>query len=144
MAELEYGRLTEVSPQAVQDINALIKQMSRNPREADEAYLRRVVAAPGAVIVARDGDRIVGCAQVSFQTLVSKVKGWVDEIVVDEGYRGQGIAGRLLDMSIDLAREAGCKHLNLTSGDDRASAHGLYEKAGFRRRDSVQFRLDLR
>jgi GNAT superfamily N-acetyltransferase len=143
MAELKYGQLQEVSPRAVEDINKLIFQMSRNPRELDEAYLARVLAAPGALIVARDGDRIIGCAQVSILTILSKVKAWVDEIVVDEGYRGQGVAGRLLHLSTDFARQAGCKHINLSSGDDRAAARGLYEKSGFSPRKSVQYRLDL-
>jgi GNAT superfamily N-acetyltransferase len=143
MAELQYSRLEEVTARAVKDLNGLIVQMSRDPRPIDEPYLERVLAAPGALIVAKDGDQIVGCAQVSIETLLSKVKGWVDEIVVEEGYRGRGIAARLLDLSIDFARESGCKHLNLTSGDDRVSAHGLYEKSGFRPRNSVQYRLDL-
>jgi GNAT superfamily N-acetyltransferase len=143
MAEINYGQLEEITPRAVEELNSLIVQMSRDPRAIDEAYLVRVLAAPGTLIVARDGDRIVGCAQVSIQVLLSKVKGWVDEIVVDEGYRGHGIAGRLLQLSVDFARKAGCKHINLSSGDDRTSAHGLYEKSGFRPRNSVQYRRDL-
>lgn len=141
--DLEYGYLTEATEGAAEDLSALVRQMSRQPRPIDRQYLQRLVDSPGVLIVARDGDRIVGCAEVVIGILPSKVKGWLEDVVVDGEYRGYGIGKKLVSMSIEYAREAGCRHLNLTSGDDRGSAHGLYESQGFKRRAAGAYRLDL-
>jgi GNAT superfamily N-acetyltransferase len=141
--QLTYIRLTEPTTTAVDHINNLIKQMSRTPKLMDEAHLRRVLANPGSFLVAMDGDRIVGCGQLCVEVLPSKVKGWLEDVVVDSEYRGQGIAGKIIEMAVSEARNQGCKHINLTSGADRESAHGLYERMGFKQRTSVQFRLNL-
>jgi len=140
---LKYGNLAEATPQAVAELNSLVAQMSRKPREMDLAYLKRVLEAPGTLIVVWDEGRIVGCAQVSIVVLISKLKGWIDEVVVDESYRGQGVAKRLMEMAIEYARRAGCRHVNMSSGSDRSSVHSIYEHMGFYQRDSTQFRLDF-
>jgi GNAT superfamily N-acetyltransferase len=140
---LKYGYLTEATPQAVVELNSLVAQMSRKPREMDLDYLRRVLDAPGTLVVVWDEGRIIGCAQVSIEMLISKIKGWIDEVVVDESYRGQGVAKRLMEMAIEYARRAGCGHVNLSSGSDRGSAHSVYEHLGFYQRDSAQYRLDF-
>ncbi|HEY2004269.1 MAG TPA: GNAT family N-acetyltransferase [Candidatus Saccharimonadia bacterium] len=141
--DLDYGYLTKASEQAAEDLSALVQQISRQPRAIDRQYLQRLVDSPSVLIVARDGDRIVGCAEVVIGILPSKVKGWLEDVVVDEHYRGRGIAKKLVSMAIDYAREAGCRHLNLTSGDDRGLAHGVYEAQGFKRRAAGVYRLEL-
>jgi GNAT superfamily N-acetyltransferase len=140
---LEYSYLTEASAAAVDELNALVAQMSRKPREMDLTYLERILASPAKLIVARDGAKIIACAQVDILVLPSKIKGWVEDVVVDESYRGQGVAKRLMEMAIEYARKTGCKHLNLTSGEDRGSAQTFYQGLGFYRRQSAVYRLDL-
>jgi GNAT superfamily N-acetyltransferase len=143
MTQLSYRNLINVTPEAVRDINHLIRQMSRDPRQMDEPYLQRVIDNPGCLLAVWDGERIVAYAQLCVEVLTTKVKAWLEDVVVDEGYRGQGIAAQLLERAVQEAKAMGCKHINLTSGTDRASAHSLYERNGFVERDSRQFRLNL-
>jgi GNAT superfamily N-acetyltransferase len=132
-----------MTPAEVRSLNHLVAQMSRQPHVMSEEHYRRLVAFPGAVFVARDGERIVGLAQLVVNVLPSKIKGWAEDVVVDEDYRGKGIARKLLELVVAEARQAGCKHLNLTSGNDRAEAQALYAALGFKLRDSQLYRLDL-
>lgn len=135
--------LVEASEQAVADLNVILPQMSHEGRKLTLAHLERLLAAEGALFVARDDMRIVGCAYLSIEVIPTKVKGWIEDVVVDQAYRGQGIARRLLAAAIARARHAGCMHVNMTSRVDRDAAHALYSSLGFSQRASLIWRLPL-
>jgi GNAT superfamily N-acetyltransferase len=60
--------------------------------------------------------------------------GQVDEMVVDEAYRGRGIGTQILDHLISWARERGCNRIQLNTAIHRKDAHAFYEHRGFQRR----------
>jgi len=142
MEKIVYERLERLSDQAVDDLNKLIAQLSRHPKVMRREHFQRLLDEQ-ALFVARDGERIVGCVEVAVDVVPSKVKGWLEELMVDDDYRGRGIARVLVRMAVDYARQEGCVHLNLTSGGDRGTAHAVYEALGFYQRDSSVYRLDL-
>lgn len=92
------------------------------------------------LIVAREGGRLLGMATLASFPLPTGVRGHLDDVVVDQGLRGRGIARLLLEAVIDLARERKLRTLDLTSRPTRASAIRLYESVGFQRRDSMLMR----
>lgn len=57
----------------------------------------------------------------------------VEDVVVDESQRGQGIGRRMMDHALARAREAGCYKLALSSNLKRTRAHAFYESLGFER-----------
>jgi GNAT superfamily N-acetyltransferase len=57
--------------------------------------------------------------------------GYVDELVVDESRRGEGIGGMLLERALELAKKGGCRRVELDSAFHRADAHRFYENHGF-------------
>jgi GNAT superfamily N-acetyltransferase len=57
----------------------------------------------------------------------------VDNVVVDNQSRGQGIGQAMMREAAALARSAGCYKIALTSGLSRTSAHRFYEELGFQR-----------
>jgi len=57
--------------------------------------------------------------------------GEVMELVVDENSRGKGTGKRLLDMLTTIAKEQGCKGIELSSNQKRKDAHRFYEREGF-------------
>ena len=59
---------------------------------------------------------------------------------MDAGLRGRGVAGLLTEEALGIAREAGVRTVDLTSRPDRDSANRLYERLGFRRRESTVYR----
>jgi GNAT superfamily N-acetyltransferase len=56
---------------------------------------------------------------------------YLEELYVVPARRGQGIGGALLDAAIDLARESGANHFELTTGEDDKAAIALYESRSF-------------
>ena len=80
--------------------------------------------------------RVVGFCSLSIKNnlWLEGNLGHVDELIVDESVRGQGIGKHLLDHITGLARERGCKRLELDSAFHRMGAHRFYEEHGFENR----------
>ena len=85
------------------------------------------------VFVARREDAAVG---VGALTVHDDGVGEVKRMFTVPEARGAGIGARVLETIIDTARERGVEHLMLETGStsDFASAHRLYERAGFQPR----------
>jgi GNAT superfamily N-acetyltransferase len=60
--------------------------------------------------------------------------GYVEELVVHEKYRRRGIGTQLLEHLCGVAREKGCKRIELDSAYNRKASHQFYEKMGFESR----------
>jgi GNAT superfamily N-acetyltransferase len=58
-------------------------------------------------------------------------EGVVENVVVAEGRRGQGIGRALMRFAMDRCAEAGCYKLVLSSNVRREAAHRFYEALGF-------------
>lgn len=91
-------------------------------------------------MVATDTKLLVGFGGLVWYPIPSKGKvGFIEEIVVDEHYRGQGIASAILADLLDLAENIGLKQVKLTvvnSTIDPVPVH-LYDKLGFVIREEV-------
>jgi GNAT superfamily N-acetyltransferase len=57
----------------------------------------------------------------------------VEDVAVHPEAQGQGIGRRMMDHARELAREAGCYKLALSSNQKRVEAHAFYERLGFER-----------
>ena len=86
------------------------------------------------LLVAVDGEEIVGTIQVSFVPGLPDGGAWrgmLESVHVRADRRGQGIGARLTEHGIALCREKGCKMVQLTSNKKRTDAHRFYERLGF-------------
>jgi GNAT superfamily N-acetyltransferase len=84
------------------------------------------------VLLALDGDRIVGLASVYADILSIRYgpRCWLQDLVVTASHRGRGIGAQLIAAATQWARERGCTHLELSSGMGRKDAHRFYLSQG--------------
>jgi len=89
----------------------------------------QIVDHGGEVLLARAGDRILGCV-----ALIPEGDGvWeLAKMAVDETVRGRGTGRRLLHAAVAEARRRGAAALVLASSVDLPAAVHLYEAVGFR------------
>ena len=95
-------------------------------------------AAWGAVIVALDGDEIVGAtsllrASTPKARLAVEGDAEIRLLAVDPAAQGSGIGEALVRASIDLARQWGVERVVLDTGSLNARAQRLYLRIGFQR-----------
>lgn len=79
------------------------------------------------VLVAEEGDRLVGYASLMF---VGDV-GDVQRVAVDSSHRRQGIAADLLSRLLEEAARKGCRSVLLEVAADNEAALSLYRRFGF-------------
>jgi GNAT superfamily N-acetyltransferase len=140
-AVVTVAQLTDVSERAAADINVLAVQLKSDARPLNLNLLRQVIEEPNRLYVAYDGDRIVGMAMLVVNIHPVRTRAWLEDFVVDERYRRQGLGRRLATAVIAAAREHGAPWIDLTSG--RPVAHILYRSLGFVQRPTTVFRLLL-
>jgi PhnO protein len=58
--------------------------------------------------------------------------GMIMEFVIGENFRGKGIGKYLMNSVLDLAKEQGCKFIELVCANHRVEAHAVYKKVGFK------------
>ena len=68
--------------------------------------------------------------------------GLLEDVYVNENYRGLGLGTELVQQAIVAARQQGCYKLIATSRKSRPKVHQLYQKLGFVER-GFEFRIDL-
>jgi GNAT superfamily N-acetyltransferase len=77
-----------------------------------------------------------------YNDLHPKPYGLLEDVFVEEKYRGRGIGKELVKRVIEKARELGCYKLIATSRFERENVHQLYENLGFKKW-GYEFRIDL-
>ncbi|GAB2700101.1 GNAT family N-acetyltransferase [Kitasatospora kifunensis] len=95
------------------------------------------------VLLARDGDRVVGLASVSrlWPAAGADVSLYLKELYVREGHRRRGVARQLMDAVHAEARAAGCRRVEWTADRDNPPALDLYAALGIEpQRDKVFYR----
>ena len=86
------------------------------------------------MLVAEQTGRVVGCLQLTIIPGLSRrgvTRGLIEGVRVAAESRGLRIGERLIGHAIDLARQAGCGLVQLTSDNSRGDAHRFYERLGF-------------
>lgn len=137
MAAIE--RVEQVSDELVESIARLIPQLSASATAPSADYLRSIIASPATVLlVARDetSGTIVGALTLVLLAIPTGMRGWIEDVVVDESARGHGIGEELTRAAIGLARTAGARAVGLTSHPSREAANRLYQRLGFERRET--------
>jgi ribosomal protein S18 acetylase RimI-like enzyme len=71
------------------------------------------------------------------------VRAWIEDVVVDETARGQGVAASLVQAALERAEVRGARTVDLTSRPDREAANRLYLRMGFEIRATNVYRRTL-
>jgi GNAT superfamily N-acetyltransferase len=136
----------QATPDIEQALARLLPQLNPTLPVPTMERLQALVADPAAtLLVARDGDEIIGTATVIVYTTPFWIKARLDEVVVDRSARGKGVGEAIVNACLDMARERGAQVAELQSGRGpaREVANRLYRRMGFQLRDSNLYRITL-
>ena len=137
--------LKRASESVVRDLNSLIAQLRQKSETAGTlTELEKIVASEDiAVITAEDGGRIIGVAFLFFAQKMGKRIAFVEDVVVDEAHRGQGIGENIMAEVVSLARRNKTTYVTFTSRPEREAANKFYQKIGFELRETNVYRMNL-
>jgi ribosomal protein S18 acetylase RimI-like enzyme len=144
---VEIVKVSKVTPELVDAFARLIPQLSSSTSAPSADKLAEIVASPAVVLlVARDPDHdgwIAGALTLIACPIPTGVHAYIEDVVVDEAYRRQGIGTALIRAAIERAQAAGARKVDLTSRHTREEANRLYRRLGFVRRETNVYRYPL-
>jgi len=134
--------LREVTGEVVEAFGRLLPQLSASAAPLDEASLGSIVQEPAStVLLARSDGLIAGSLTLVMFPIPTGLRAWIEDVVVDESARGQGVGEALSLEALRLAQAAGARTVDLTSRPARVAAGRLYERIGFTERESRLYRF---
>lgn len=138
--------IVDITDEVVAGFARLIPQLSSSSPPPDADQLSEMAADPNTVLFgARDSDTgaLQGILTLAFFRLPTGLQARIEDVVVDESARGEGVGKGLTNAAIGRARAAGAKAVGLTSRPARQAANALYTTMGFERRETNVYRLKL-
>jgi ribosomal protein S18 acetylase RimI-like enzyme len=136
---------TTFTPDLREAFDRLTPQLSSsNPPPSDDA-LRAIIASPASLLLlARDdAGSILGSLTLVVFPIPTGIRAWIEDVVVDEAARGQGVGEALNRAALERARAEGARTVDLTSRPSREAANRLYQRLGFVERSTNVYRFDL-
>jgi len=142
---VDIEQASETSDELVAAFEHLTPQLSPGHLPPTRAELDALLAQPGcSLLLARQAGQICGVLTLIIFRTPMAVHAWIEDVVVDTEFRGQGIGEALTRRAIDLAKEHGADNINLTSRPSREAANRLYQRMGFQRWETNLYRIVLR
>ena len=130
------------SPRILKAVNRLLPQLDQNAELMTEDKFRSVLMSGSThfFIAEMEDKEIAGMLSAVVYEIPTGTKFWIEDVVVDEAYRGKGIGRDLMINAIDFAKSKGAKSVDLTSRPDRVAANKLYRELGFLLRETNVYR----
>ena len=144
LVTVEISQCSHVDDELVAAFAHLIPQLSSSSPPPDAEALAAIVDNPHSVLfVARLDGAIVGSLTLAFYRIPTGVKAWIEDVVVDDVARGNGVGEALNRAALDEAAAHGAKNVSLTSRASREAANRLYRRIGFELYDTNLYRYQL-
>jgi ribosomal protein S18 acetylase RimI-like enzyme len=142
--EVRISEVTAASVDVLDTLQRLVSELSSSAPKPHAAELEEIIESPVTrLIVARDGgDEVVGMLTLALFRIPTGMRAWIEDVVVDQAARGEGVGEKLVREAIRIASENGARTIDLTSNRRREAANRMYGKLGFGRRDTTVYRID--
>ncbi len=139
---MKIREIKRFSKKAYLAVNSLLPQLDPDSVPLTVEKFRRIIKSEGThFFVAEEGNsRISGILSAVVYHIPTGTKFWIEDVVVDEAYRGKGIGKALMLHAMNYARENGAKSVDLTSKPSRIAANKLYRDLGFDLRETNVYR----
>jgi ribosomal protein S18 acetylase RimI-like enzyme len=142
---VEVEAVHQVTDELVDACQRLLPQLSGSAAPLGGADLARIAShQDNTLFVVRSQGDIVGMLTLVTFPLPSGLRARIEDVVVDQDARGQGVGTALTMAAIGLAQQQGARSVDLTSRTSRVAANRLYQQLGFQLRDSNVYRYQPR
>ena len=119
-----------------------LDQLTSHPMTLTEPMFRQLLESANSHLffLMKDG-QIAGMLTVGIYYSPTGGKAWIEDVVVDESFRGQGLSKLLVAHAIEFVKSKQIPLLMLTSNPKRIAANKLYQAMGFERKETNVYRM---
>lgn len=127
-----YKEIEEFSPQIYSEITSLLRQLTSEAINFSIDNFKTILKNDNTFLLgAFDENKLVGILTLIIYQIPTGKNGRIEDVVVDESYRGKKIGEQLSLMAINKGKELNLDKMFLTSNPKRIAANKLYQKIGF-------------
>lgn len=136
--------IKETKSHYIQVINDLLFQLTSSEAHFTEADLKKIVESPNSRLFFIYYDAtIAGMLTLGSYISPTGEKYWIEDVVVDNKFRGKSLGKQLVEYAIDYIRKHGKGTLMLTSNPARIAANMLYQSVGFQAKETNVYRMSI-
>lgn len=133
-----------IGPTTMENICRLIRNVNPSSLFPTEVTFQEFFKHGNVIVLANDDSSTVGMATLVYVSKINGVTARIEHVSVLSSHQGQGIAKKLVNMLIDDCRKAGrVRFIDLNSAPSRERANYLYQKLGFKLRNTNPYRFDI-
>jgi len=132
------------SEEVAEAISVFVTRLGNNNQSFTEDTLKEIINSPQSflfVAIHVPTKEVAGMIMQTVYRIPYTTKSYVDDLFIDEKFRKMGIATRLFQKVVDNAREHKAAYIDFTSQPHRIEGNTLYDKLGFKKRDTNVYRL---
>lgn len=138
----EIIEIQSYSPEYHEAMQRFLDQLTTNPMTLTEEMFRQLLASPNShLFFLMKDEQIAGMLTVGIYYSPTGGKAWIEDVVVDETFRGQGLSKLLVAHAIEFTQSQGIPSLMLTSNPKRIAANKLYQAMGFTHKETNVYRM---
>ena len=138
---LSVAIVDEANEEVRDALNHLLPQLSTTATALTLAQVQELVDSPSITLfLARQDATLVGALTLCVFRIPTGLRGWIEDVVVDESARGVGVGEALTLAAIEEAKRRGVRSLDLTTRPTRGAANRLYARLGFELRETNVYR----
>ena len=140
----EIVELKDFIPAYTNAVQKLLEQLTNRPVKLTETTLKEIISQENTHLFFLLADQeIAGMLTVGIYHSPTGGKAWIEDVVMDEKYRGQGFSKQLVTNAVRFVKEQGIPLIMLTSNPTRIAANKLYQKLGFEQKQTNVYRMNL-
>ena len=133
-----------VDSELIEAFQRLTPQLSSSNSGPTKDQLDAIVSScASTLLIARFENRIVGSLTLVTFPIPTGIRAWIEDVVVDSDARGEGIGEALSVFALAEAKRQGAITVDLTSRPSREAANRLYQRLGFKARETNVYRFTL-
>ena len=122
-----------------------LDQLTSSPMILTEDMFNQLLASPNShLFFLLKDEQIAGMLTVGIYHSPTGGKAWIEDVVVDESFRGQGLSKLLVAYAIEFTKSKQIPLLMLTSNSKRVAANKLYQTMGFERKETNVYRMKFK
>ena len=119
-----------------------LDQLTSHPMTLTEPMFRQLLeSANSHLFFLMKDEQIAGMLTVGIYHSPTGGKAWIEDVVVDETFRGQGLSKLLVAHAIEFVKSKQIPLLMLTSNPKRIADNKLYHAMGFERKETNVYRM---
>ena len=119
-----------------------LDQLTSTPMTLTEEMFKQLLASSNShLFFLFKDEQIAGMLTVGIYHSPTGGKAWIEDVVVDESFRGKGLSKLLVSHAIEFTKSKQIPSLMLTSNSKRIAANKLYQTMGFERKETNVYRI---